>query len=240
MLQGRKKKLKKLSKIDMSSWQWECHEVFLASASEMCLPWVHRSPCQDVGQVLCSCQRISQLMQRSSSFGVHQIQQIKVWACHVVTEAFDDHGTPPLQTSANNLLDAHQLHNQNVIHLWCRVWEKITQTAGNQTESDQPNTSKWSNEEDAHDFQYISGRLWVQTPVRSSHISVTSPDLLVAGIRFQEILLFVLPRRPATLGWISTDHSMRRGIFLVEVVVLQPHVHWSLSIPCIPSSKRSH
>ena len=91
-------------------------------------------------------------MQRSSSSGVHQIQQIKVWACHVVTEAFDDNGTPALQASANNLLDTHQLHNQNVIHLRCSAWQRITKTAGNQTESDQPNTSKWSNEEDSHDF----------------------------------------------------------------------------------------
>ena len=44
-------------------------------------------------------------------------------------------------------------------------------------------------------------------------------DLLIAGIRLQKVLLLVV-RGPAAFGRIASDDAVRRGVLLVEVVVL--------------------
>lgn len=41
----------------------------------------------------------------------------QVRTSHVVAEALDHHGAPATQAGAEDLLDAHQLDDQNMIHL---------------------------------------------------------------------------------------------------------------------------
>lgn len=59
-------------------------------------------------------------MQRGSSSGMQQVQQVEIRTSHVVSEALGNHSTPTLHARANDLGNANQLHDQYMIHL---TWE---------------------------------------------------------------------------------------------------------------------
>ena len=90
---------------------------------------------------------------------MEQVQEVQVRTPHAVAEAFDDHGPPTAHSGAEDLLDANQLDDEDVV------------------------------------------------------------DLLVTGVRLQEVLLLVV-RGPSAFGRIASDDAVRRGVLLVEVVVL--------------------